>query len=158
MNDSIPPVSTIPDKLRGWLSRAIEVGASDLHLIAGYPPVLRLHGDLTELPEAPLGANEAYPLLCSICPPEALARLQAHKNVDLSFELAIQGQARRFRANLFHAGGQVAACLRVVPAEIPDFEWSGFPAALAEKLAFVRDGLVIVTGATGSGKTTTLAM
>jgi twitching motility protein PilT len=52
----------------------------------------------------------------------------------------------------------MAACLRVVPAAIPDFEWAEFPTPLAQRLAFVRDGLVIVTGATGSGKTTTLAM
>src|SRR5207245_3855365 len=64
----------------------------------------------------------------------------------------------RFRANSFHAGRYRAACLRGGPSAIPDFEWAGFPLALAQRLAFVRDGLVIVTGATGSGKTTTLAM
>src|SRR5207237_1946818 len=63
-----------------------------------------------------------------------------------------------FRANVFHSGRQLAACLRVVPTEIPALDWAGFPPALAQRLAFVRDGLVIVTGATGSGKTTTLAM
>src|SRR5207302_4108320 len=60
--------------------------------------------------------------------------------------------------NLFFVAGQLAACIRVVPADIPDFEWAGFPVELAERLAFARDGLVIVTGATGAGKTTSLAM
>jgi twitching motility protein PilT len=70
----------------------------------------------------------------------------------------MEGGTGRFRVNLFYAERQLAACLRVVPAAIPDFEWAGFPVALARRLAFVRDGLVILSGATGSGKTTTLAM
>ena len=158
MNETNSEIPRVPENLRGWLTQAVEAGASDLHLIAGYPPVLRLHGDLIELPDPPLTADEVHTLVGSLCPPEALARLQAQKNVDLSFELEMAGQANRFRANLFHAGGQRAACLRIVPTIIPDFDWAGFPPALAQRLAFVRDGLVIVTGATGSGKTTTLAM
>jgi twitching motility protein PilT len=158
MSDGNPGMAPVPEKLRAWLTRAVETGASDLHLIVGYPPVLRLHGDLIELSERPLEAEEARPLLGSLCPPEALALLQAQKNVDFSFELTTDGRVNRFRANLFHTGRQLGACLRVVPSAIPDFEWAGFPAALAKRLAFVRDGLVIVAGATGSGKTTTLAM
>src|SRR5204863_5556462 len=77
---------------------------------------------------------------------------------DFSLELPLSNGISRFRANVFHSGRQMAACLRVVPAAIPDFAWAGFPPDLAQRLAFVRDGLVIVTGATGSGKTTTLAM
>ena len=158
MNDRHHEASAVPEKLRGWLSRAVEAGASDLHLIVGYPPVLRLHGDLTELSEPPLTGEEAQRLLGSLCPAETLARLQALKSVDFSFSLAMSGGVQRFRANVFHSGRHVGACLRVVPTNIPDFEWAGFPPALAHRLAFVRDGLVIVTGATGSGKTTTLAM
>jgi len=60
--------------------------------------------------------------------------------------------------SLFHAGQQLGACFRAIPDVIPDLEWAGFPEPLAEKLANLRDGLVILTGATGSGKTTTLAM
>jgi twitching motility protein PilT len=148
----------IPEKLRAWLSQAVRSGASDLHLIAGYPPVLRLHGDLVELPEPVLEAEETRALLSSLCPADASARLQSQKNIDLSFDLASAGQVSRFRANFFHANGQIAACLRVVPSTIPDFGWAEFPFELAQRLALVRDGLVIVTGATGSGKTTTLAM
>jgi twitching motility protein PilT len=177
------PEAPAPEKLRQWLSGAVQAGASDLHLIVGYPPVLRLHGDLIEQPAAPPradGANQsmsAHPIspprpapwapleaeemrrmLSELCSADALARLEANRNVDFSFDLEMGGQVRRFRANVFHAGGQPGACVRVVPGTIPDFGWSGFPAALAERLAFVRDGLVIVSGATGSGKTTTLAM
>ena len=158
MGESHREGQAIPDKLRQWLKHAVEAGASDLHLIAGYPPVLRLHGDLVELLEPCLEKEETRTILCSLCPPEALARLQALKNIDLSFEMVLDGQIQRFRTNLFHSGGQMGGCLRVVPAVIPDFAWSGFPANLAERLAFVQDGLVILTGATGSGKTTTMAI
>ena len=68
------------------------------------------------------------------------------------------GRVTRFRVNLFHVGGDIGACLRLVPNAIPDFAWAGFPPELARRLARSNDGLVIVTGATGSGKSTTLAM
>jgi twitching motility protein PilT len=158
MNPSSPEASAVPEGLRTWLGRAVEAGASDLHLIAGYPPVLRLHGDLIELPHPPLTAEETQALLFGLCPPDTRARLEARKNVDFSFELALDGRVMRFRANLFQAGRQVGACFRLVPSLIPDFDWAGFPPETARKLAFLRDGMVIVTGATGSGKTTTLAM
>ena len=150
--------SPVPEKLCAWMGHAVDRGASDLHLIVGYPPVLRLHGDLVELPEPPLQGEEAQALLSTLCPAEVFTRLQVQKNVDFSFELASRSRISRFRVNLFHTGQQIGACLRVVPEAIPDFEWAGFPPPLAQRLAFVRDGLVIVTGATGSGKTTTLAM
>jgi twitching motility protein PilT len=158
MDDPKRDAPPVPPRLAGWLLHAAEAGASDLHLVAGHPPVLRLHGDLTELREPPLDAGELSPLLDALCPTDILARLRDRKSVDYSFDLATEGRSRRFRANLFHAGGRLAACVRVVPAEIPTFEWAGLPVELAERLAFLRDGLVFVTGATGSGKTTTLAM
>src|SRR5262249_24157260 len=158
MNDMKLPTAIPPEKLRAWLGRAVEAGASDLHIIAGFPPVLRVHGDLIELPGAPLKGEETRDLLGAMCTPEAFARFQAQKSLDFSFELAVNGPVSRFRANLFHTGRQMGACLRVVPNAIPDFEWAGFPRDLAKRLALARDGLVIVTGATGSGKTTTLAM
>jgi twitching motility protein PilT len=148
----------IPQKLREWLSHAVEAGASDLHLIAGNPPVLRLHGDLIEMPEPILSAAALQELLRSLCTADALARLQSERNVDFSLDLSASGHSGRFRANLFYTGRQIGGCFRVVPTEIPDFAWAGLPVELAKRLAFLRDGLVIVTGATGSGKTTTLAM
>ena len=146
------------DKVRDWLTRAIAAGASDLHVVAGYPPVLRLHGELVEIAEPILTAEETQQLVRGLCTADAFARLQTQKDLDFSFELDLNGQASRFRANLFCSEGHFGACLRVVPAAIPAFGWAGFPEELAKRLAFLRDGLVIVTGATGSGKTTTLAM
>lgn len=151
----MPPAG---DKVREWLSRAIAAGASDLHIVAGYPPVVRLHGELVEMSEPALTGDETQHLVRALCSPDAFARLQAQKDIDFSFELALNGHFCRFRANLFKNGGHHGACLRVVPSVIPAFDWAGFPENLAKRLAFLRDGLVIVTGATGSGKTTTLAM
>lgn len=148
----------LPEKLQRWLSQTIAADASDLHLIAGYPPVLRLHGDLVELPESPILPEEAAGLVGALCPAEAVGQLQAEKGLDFSFDFAVDGRVGRFRVNLFQSGGRPGACLRLLPLDIPEFSWAGFPEALAERLARLRDGLVIVTGATGSGKTTTLAM
>jgi twitching motility protein PilT len=152
------PSLPVPEKLRRWLEWAVQVGASDLHLIVGYPPVIRLHGELTELGEPPLAAEEADSLFETVCPPAALARFNENRNADFSFEAAVDGRTGRFRASLFHAGRQPGGCFRVIPDVIPDFEWAGFPRPLVARLTGLRDGLVIVTGATGSGKTTTLAM
>jgi twitching motility protein PilT len=151
-------MTPIPDRVAGWLTKAADAGASDLHLIAGHPPVLRLHGDLTGLREPPLAGDDLDTLLTALCPAEVLARLRERKSADYSFDLAAADRTLRFRANLFYASGRLGACVRVVPAAIPDFAWAGFPVELAERLAFANDGLVILTGATGSGKTTTLAM
>ncbi|HTI49595.1 MAG TPA: ATPase, T2SS/T4P/T4SS family, partial [Planctomycetaceae bacterium] len=158
MSDRISESVPIPETLREWLSRAVEEGASDVHLVVGSPPILRLHGSLKALPEPPIAADEAERLLSALCPPEALVRLQQQKNADFSFSFTAAGHANRFRANVFYAGRQMGACLRYVPSAIPGFDWAGFPRALAERLANLQDGLVIVTGVTGCGKTTTLAM
>lgn len=150
-----PPV---PPRMLGWLTEAVQSGASDLHVIAGHPPVLRLHGDLIEVPDPTLDAEDTQALLQVLCPPESTQRLAAHKSLDFSFDAEVAGARRRFRANLFLAGRALAGCFRVVPSSIPSFEWAGFPEPLARRLAFLNDGLVIFTGVTGSGKTTSLAM
>ncbi len=152
------PPTTVPHQLREWLEWAVRCEASDLHLIVGYPPVFRLHGDLTEYSGSPLLADDAETLLTAICPPGATERLNDQKNVDFSFDVTIDARRVRFRANLFHSGRQLGACFRVIPSAIPDLDWAGFPVSLALRLSALRDGLVILTGPTGSGKTTTLAM
>jgi len=158
MPDPSSKSPTVPNRVRTWLARAIEVGASDLHLIADHPPVLRLHGDLTEIHEPPLSADDTRTLLAELCSADSLARLEQSKSVDFSFDLPIDNGVHRFRANLFQNASQLGACIRVVTATIPKLEWAEFPLDLAKRLAGLRDGLVILTGATGSGKTTTLAM
>jgi twitching motility protein PilT len=155
---SRPPQLPAADSIRHWLAALVEADGSDLHLVAGHPPVMRVHGDLVEQPAGPLTAAAVAGAVRSVCTPEALARIDTQQDIDFSFDLHLEGKDARFRANVFHAGRSLAACLRLIPGEIPNFDWAGFPADLAERLAFLRDGLVVVTGATGSGKTTTLAM
>jgi twitching motility protein PilT len=150
--------SEVPDRLRVWLAKAVDFGASDLHLTAGYPPALRLHGDLSEMEEPALTGAETDQVLAGIGPGDVSRRLREERDADFSFDIVLNGKLARFRAHLFVASGHLAACMRVIPPLIPDFEWTGFPVELAERLAYLRDGLVILTGPTGSGKTTTLAL
>jgi hypothetical protein len=75
MTSATPLVSAVPDELRGWMEYAVASGASDLHLVPGYPPVVRKHGDLSELPDPPLDPEELQSMLRAICSPEAFSRL-----------------------------------------------------------------------------------
>ncbi|MEK6258900.1 MAG: PilT/PilU family type 4a pilus ATPase [Planctomycetota bacterium] len=140
------------------LSVAVRAGASDVHLIGGFPPSLRLHGNLVQLEAPPLDAAWLHDLLNCFCTEHMVQRLHEEKGLDFAFALNLDDQRIRFRANLFYAGRQLGACLRIIPARIPDFGWAEFPIELARRLAACRDGMIVVTGPAGSGKTTTLAM
>ncbi len=85
-------------------------------------------------------------------------RFQAERNADFALELTLGAKPQRFRVNYFMSGRQMGACFRLIPAEIPDFPWAGFPERLARRLVHFRNGLVLVCGVVGSGKTTSLAM
>jgi twitching motility protein PilT len=146
----------MPD-IAAWLKHGADAGASDLHLVAGYRPTLRLHGRLQALDAPELEADSLSGALLAVCPPDARTALDARRNADFAVDLGRDGDARRFRANYFYSSGRLAACFRVILGTIPDFEWTGFPRDLAERLAHLRHGLVLITGITGSGKTTTLA-
>lgn len=148
----------LPGSLRRWLIAAVEAGASDLHLVADFPPTLRLHAALLDLEEPSVDGHQLTELLEHFCPQPFREQLQHERSVDFAFSYLIGGQSVRFRTNLFYAASNLCACFRVIPAEIPDFGWADFPVALAKRLAVCRDGMVILTGPTGSGKTTTLAM
>ena len=146
------------EPLRGWLSTAVELGASDLHVVCGYPPVLRIHGSLDPIGSEPLEGDSTAELLVRLCPEALREKFLADQNLDFSFELEIEGRSCRFRANLFFSGGAAGACFRLIPSEIPDLDWAGFPSEIANRLARVRNGLVLISGVAGSGKSTTLAM
>ncbi len=90
--------------------------------------------------------------------PETLAEFHQKKNVDFAFQLSTADQEQRFRVNLFRAAQNVGACFRVIPSKIPTFDWAGFPLDIATRLVQMRNGLVLISGVTGSGKSTTLAM
>lgn len=130
------------------------MGGSDLLFRAGSPPLARVDGDIRALDtHSVLEPKETDQIAVALLAPEQLATLRRDKEVDFSFEW--QGVAR-FRGNAYHTRGTVAVCLRLIPAAIPTFDELGLP-PIAETLAGLPQGFVLVTGPTGSGKTTTMA-
>jgi twitching motility protein PilT len=145
-------------QLLNWLTQAVEGEASDLHLVVGQPPVLRVHGELRPLDEGVLSGDSLKPILEAACPKKIFELFLVEQDADFSLQLQIGEQSHRFRVNYFVSDQQIGACIRLIPERIPDLNWAGFPEATARKLTSFRNGLVLVTGVTGSGKTTTLAM
>jgi len=141
------------NNLRQLLKVAIEQGASDIHLTSGSPPQLRIDGSLVRVKSSDLEPNDTKELCYSLLTEDQKSRFEETKELDLSF--GIKGLAR-FRANLFYQKGTVAAAIRKIPAEIPSYKSLGLPSVVGE-LTKMPHGLVLVTGPTGSGKTTTLA-
>ncbi|MEE9296540.1 MAG: PilT/PilU family type 4a pilus ATPase, partial [Phycisphaerae bacterium] len=146
-----------PDVIVRLLRRMVETESSDLHLVSGYPPTYRTHGRLRPASEAVLDDAVVRAMLESALAEPNRSRIDRQKNVDCSITIEHGGQLCRFRVNVFYARGSIGACFRYVPSRIPTFDWMGFPAALAERIVELRSGLVIITGVTGSGKSTTLA-
>ena len=136
------------------LHRLAEVGGSDLHITTGTPPLVRVHGEIRPLDGyRPLTSGETKQLAYSV-----LTDAQKHRfeeNLELDFSFGVKGLSR-FRANVFNQRGAVGAVFRAIPYEIKTFEELGLPSVLVELCKKPR-GLVLVTGPTGSGKSTTLA-
>ena len=143
-------MTSMPDLLR----QATSLGASDLHLSAGEPPCLRVSGDLVRSEGQPaLGPEAVTELVYSIMSPEQRQHFEAEHDIDFATELPGGG---RFRVNVFVQRRGPGAVFRSIPTEIPTLETLGMPAVLQELCTRER-GLVLVTGPTGSGKSTTLA-
>jgi twitching motility protein PilT len=136
------------------LTLLVQRGASDLHLAAGSPPRLRIDGKLTVTEFDPLTPEQVRKLVYSILTPEHIAKFEKTMELDCSFGFAGFG---RFRTNVFFQRGSLASVLRVIPYEIHEFEALGLPRKICEEICMLPKGLVLVTGATGSGKSTTLA-
>ncbi|HQY04919.1 MAG TPA: PilT/PilU family type 4a pilus ATPase, partial [Lacunisphaera sp.] len=135
------------------LRTMLDKGGSDLHLTVGLPPKSRISGSLQVIREGLVSAQEMESLLKEICPEKRWKEFLEKKDLDLAHE--VEGLAR-FRANyLYNHWGQ-AAVLRQIPAKILSFSQLSLPEAL-KKLCHLDQGLVVVTGPTGSGKSTTLA-
>ena len=144
--------------IENWLEVAAARGASDLHIVAGHKPTIRLHGRLIDLDADVLTTEFVHAGLADLCNEEQLAQVETEKNVDFALQRDFKNGPQRFRSNYFVTGESIGACFRVIPSQIPDFEWTGFPYEVADRLAHFRNGLVLITGVTGAGKTTTLAM
>jgi twitching motility protein PilT len=139
------------------LQTAVEREASDVHLVPGYPPTLRIHGQLRPATETRLSAEQTRRMVETLVPERSRGQIEEKKNLDCSVALNHRGQQSRFRASVYLAQGQWCACLRHIPNEIPALDWLGFPPDLAQRLIAHSNGLVVVTGVVGSGKTATLA-
>ena len=144
--------------LVGWLTRAVETSASDLHVVVGHRPTLRVHGELAAIEDAVLTRERASEALLPFCPERMREKFERERNADFALALEIAGQQERFRVNYFVNGENPGGCFRWIPRVIPSFDWASFPRDLAHRLAHFRNGLVLITGMTGAGKTTTLAM
>jgi twitching motility protein PilT len=127
--------------------------ATDLHLTAGAPPLLRIDGKLTPVDEPPLDAVRVEQLVLGLISGELRERFYRDKELDFSFSWREQ---IRFRANVFRQQGTVALALRAIPFDIPTFDELGLP-PIMEYFAGLPQGLLLVTGPTGSGKSTTQA-
>ena len=135
------------------LQQTVASGASDLHLSAGLPPVVRVDGNLRRLDLPVLSPETMRELLFPALTDDQRLRLETH--LELDFGLALR-DGPRFRGNAFFARGAVGAVFRVVPGAVPTLRELGLPAVVEAMIRNPR-GLVLVTGPTGSGKTTTLA-
>ncbi|MEX0803577.1 MAG: type IV pilus twitching motility protein PilT [Candidatus Binatia bacterium] len=135
------------------LAFGVEQGASDCHLSAGEPPMLRVHGDLKKLDYAPLAQEEVHNLVYDVMNDSQRKKFEETHECDFSFEL---GGIARFRVNVFIQRKGEAAVFRTIPTTIITLEDLGMPPIL-KQLCDREKGLVLVTGPTGSGKSTTLA-
>jgi twitching motility protein PilT len=135
------------------LDTVVRTGASDLHLTVGRKPTLRLHGGLKNLDTKVLDGDDCVALMKQITPEKAQQELQEEGSCDFGFAF---GTEARFRVAIFRQRGDVTLVLRLIPNELLTFEEIGLPLILKELIRRPR-GLFIVTGPTGSGKTTSLA-
>ena len=140
--------------MRELLELLVKRGGSDLHITAGSPPKVRLHGDLIDTEYEPLNADDTKSIIYGVLSTEQIARFERELELDMSFGLPGIG---RFRTNVFIQRGAVGAVMRVVPEKIRSFEDLALPRDICEGLCALPKGLILVTGSTGSGKSTTLA-
>ena len=140
--------------LNALLQRAVALGASDLHLKVGSYPVARVHGKLLIVSEDKRMAHEdLVNMAASVLPPSHRDKLKDTQEIDIAYSVPGLG---RFRCNVFQQRGTIGIVLRIIPMTVRDIDALGLPPAL-KKIASEERGLVLVTGTTGSGKSTTLA-
>jgi twitching motility protein PilT len=144
-----PPIPPMEDLLR----LVLEEGASDLHLSVGAPPAIRRHGRLIKLATALLTPEDTEALARAITSDENFARVNEHGSVDFGFSYK---EEDRFRVSVYRQKGAIALALRIIPKRMMSLEEIGLPTAVRSLLDTPR-GLILVTGPTGSGKSTSLA-
>ncbi|MDK1020692.1 MAG: PilT/PilU family type 4a pilus ATPase [Candidatus Hydrogenedentes bacterium] len=151
---AVQDVATKEFTMKDLLTELIELGGSDLHIVVGVPPIARLNGNCEPMPGYPrLMAEQTQELIYSVMKEDQIAEFEEEKECDLSF--SVKGLSR-FRLNVYRDRGSVVGAFRTIPFEIKTFEELGLPKVIAG-LAYRPNGLVLVCGPTGSGKSTTLA-
>ncbi len=142
-----------PPDIIDFLAVVVERGASDLHLCANSAPMMRLHGVLVPISDKIMDRGACRELIYSIFTENQRARFE--ETWELDFAVVVEGLGR-FRANAHYSRGSVEAAFRHIPENIPSMESLGLP-PIVQKLCTLEQGLILVAGITGSGKTTTLA-
>lgn len=141
-------------ELKQFLQYVVDTNASDLHLIAGIPPHLRVDGELVPVQNAaPVASDQISEMLKQVLTSEQVERLSVNREID--FSIAFSDKAR-FRVNAYTQKGTMAAAFRRIPLIVPPLDTLGLPQIL-HSFTGLRQGLVLVTGPTGHGKSTTLA-
>ena len=136
------------------VQQLVERGGSDLHISAGSPPMIRVNGKLVSTEQEILDNEAAQKLIYGILDKDQILRFEKELELDMSFGISGLG---RFRTNVFQQRGSVGAVLRIVPYEIKPMRDLNLPVKLCEEICSRPKGLILVTGTTGSGKSTTLA-
>jgi twitching motility protein PilT len=158
LNSAVPaqartPASGDTARLEGWLRLLAARGGSDLLLVAGAPPAVRLDGKVVPLAEGPLDGDDIEEAVLPALAPHARGLYRDARAADASFRMSGVG---RFRINLHRERGRAAAAIRLLPVRVPRLATLGLPSTV-DLLARLPRGLVLIGGPTGSGKTTTLA-
>jgi len=148
---SLPPDAKL--NMKALFEHAAEIGASDLLLTAGAPPIVRVNGDLYHVLRAVLAPEHTKRLVGSLL--NETQQEMFERSRELDFSLAVSNRLR-FRANVYYQKGTVAAAFRLIPRTVPDLATLGLP-PIVEQMTLRPNGLILVTGPTGSGKTTTMA-
>jgi twitching motility protein PilT len=136
-----------------FLQIVVRQGASDLHIAEGQPPKIRTHGDIMAIRAEPISHDEVTRMLSEVCGKHNWEIFQKHGDLDFAYQMDEQS---RFRCNYFKQSDGYGAAFRLIPTKISSVEELGVPVVIKE-FAHLRGGLVLVTGPTGSGKTTTQA-
>src|SRR4029078_5517411 len=154
MSTVAPPEDDLQVPIPELLGKLLEMNGSDLHLPAGTPPTVRVHGELERLQDYPMLSPRALQgMIYAILPQKMRERFEQELELDMSYSLP--GRAR-FRVNVYMQRDAVGAVFRVIPFEIKNVDTLGLPPVVADLARFPR-GFVVVTGPTGSGKSTSLA-
>ncbi len=150
------PNTALLQELNGHLETVVDIGASDLHLSSDCVPLARLHGGLLRLADRTLSAEDVAAFARALLEEKDWNTLAERKNIDFAYETLIRARPHRFRCNVYVQALGLSIVMRMIPTEIQTPEECGLPPSVVD-MTNHANGLVLITGSSGSGKTTTLA-